>query len=244
MPLLDFGGLTMSIITEIQFAHEDGALAHTLNELSDIDIKVIRETSTKPGQSMYFIRFDDGQHRDHGRSQPRAVRPVLEADHTVRTVSRLSESSTSQVWRVEFADEAKLLNPLVTSEGGFVLHARCARIADERWGWHERWLLPDHESLHTIWQGAREEGFDFEILEFHPWDGTLSEYSGATTLTEEQRDTLALAYEKGYFTEPRETDLEALADELGLSPSAVAGRLKRGMKLLVEETLIVDQPER
>jgi hypothetical protein len=225
----------MSIVTEIRFAHGDGALAHTLNELPDVDIKVIRDTSTEPGQSTYFIRLD--------HSQPETIRSVLAADHTVRTVSPLSESGSRQVWRVEFTDEARLLNPLVTSEGGFVLHARSSRITDDQWGWQERWLLPDHESLHSIWQDAREAEFEFEILQFHPWDGTLSEYTGAQTLTEEQRDTLALAYERGYFTEPRETDLEALADELGRSPSAVAGRLKRGMKLLIAETLLVDQPE-
>lgn len=224
----------MSIMTEVQFAHENGALAHTLNTLKEGDIKVIRETSTKPGQGRYFIRLG---------GQTGEIRSVLEADHTVRAVSRVSGSGRRQMWRVEFTDEAKLLNPLVTREGGFVLHARCSEVTEELWGWHERWLLPDHESLHSIWQEARESGFTFEILQFQPWDGELSEYSGANTLTEEQRDTLVLANERGYFTEPRETDLEALADELDISPSAVAGRLKRGMKLLIEDTLTVDQPE-
>jgi hypothetical protein len=225
----------MSTITEVQFAHDDGVLAHTLTELPAVDAKVIRETSTKPGQSTYFIKFD--------HSHAPEIRSVLEEDPTARNVSLLSESGVGQVWRVEFTDEAKLLNPIVTSEGGFVLHARGSIIDDAGWGWHERWLLPDHESLHTIWERARAEGFEFTILQFHPWDGTLSEYTGGSTLTEEQRDALELAYENGYFTEPRESDLEALADELDLSPSAAAGRIKRGMKLLIEETLIVDNSE-
>jgi predicted DNA binding protein len=55
---------------------------------------------------------------------------------------------------------------------------------------------------------------------------------------------LTLAYEHVYFTEPRETDLEELAELLDLSPSAVAGRLKRGMKLLIEETFIAHDQER
>lgn len=225
----------MSTITEVQFAHENGALAHTLTELPAVDAKVIRETSTTPGQSTYFIKFD--------HSHPAGIRPVLEEDSTVRNISLLSESGMGQIWRVELTDEAKLLNPFVTSEGGFVLHARGSMIDDAQWGWHERWLLPDHEALHTIWETARDEGFEFEILQFRPWDGTLSEHTGGTTVTEEQRDALELAYKKGYFTEPRETDLEALADELGLSPSAVAGRLKRGMKLLIGGTLIVNKTE-
>lgn len=225
----------MSTIAEVQFAHEEGALVYTLSELPDVDTKILRETSTKPGQSEDFIRFD--------HSRPGEIRPVLEADHTVRNVTPLSESESSQVWRVEFTDDAKLLNPLVTREDGFVLQARGSVVKEGLWGWHERWLLPDHDALHSIWQEAREQGFEFDILQFHPWDGRLSEHTPAKTLTEEQRETLILAYENGYFTEPRETDLEALADELGVSPSAVAGRLKRGMKLLIAETFMLDQSE-
>lgn len=225
----------MSTIAEIQFAHEKGALAHTLGELPDVDAKILRETSTGLDNSDDFVRFD--------HVQPAEIRPVLEADPTVRNASVLSESANSQIWRVEFTDEAKLLNPLVTSEDGFVLHARGAIVADGQWGWHERWLLPDHDALHTIWQRAREEGFEFEILQFHPWDGVLAEHTTAKRLTEQQRETLGLAYENGYFEEPREADLGELADELGVTPSAASGRLKRGMKLLIEETFMLDQPE-
>lgn len=224
----------MATIAEIQFAHQDGALAVTLEELSDVDTKVIRETSTEPEQNLYFIRFDLGN--------PGEIRPALEGDPTVKTASKLSETSTSQVWRVEFADEAKLLDPQVTSEGGFVLHARSTALTGGQWGWHERWLLPGHEALNTIWQKARADGFAFEILHYHTWSGSLSEHSDVQTLTEEQREALVLANEQGYFEEPREMDLAALAEELGISTSAAAGRLKRGMKLLIEETLIVDDP--
>lgn len=223
----------MSTIAEVQFAHEDGALAYTLKKLPAVDAKIIRETSTEPAQSTYFLRF--GSHNSG------AIRQALAADHTVRHGTPISESEDRQVWRIEFADEARLLNPVVTSEGGFVLHAQSTNMAGDRWGWHERWLLPSHEALYTIWQTARDEGFAFDIVHFQPWDGGLSEYTAAETLTDEQRDALALAYERGYFTEPRETDLEALADELGISPSAVSGRLKRGMKLLIEESLTVNE---
>lgn len=223
---------SMATIAEIQFAHEEGALAGTLEELSDVETKVIRETSTEPEQNLYFIRFDLGN--------PGEIHPALEGDRTVQSASPLTETSTSQVWRVEFADRAKLLDPQVTREGGFVLHARSTALDGDRWGWHERWLLPDHEALNTIWQDAREDGFEFEILHYHTWGGNLSEHSDVRTLTEEQREAVVLANERGYFQEPRETDLAALADELGISTSAAAGRLKRGMKLLIEKTLIVD----
>jgi len=225
----------MSTIAEIQFAHEEGALAYTLGELPDVDTKILRETSTGPDQSEDFVRFDN--------AEPAEIRPVLETDPTVSSASVLSDSDDSQIWRIEFTDEAKLLNPLVTSEDGFVLQARGTTVTDGQWGWHERWLLPDHSALHTIWEQAREVGFEFEILQFHPWDGVLAEHTTAKRLTDQQRRTLGLAYENGYFEEPRKADLEELANELGVTPSAASGRLKRGMKLFIEETFMLDQPE-
>ena len=221
----------MSTIADVRFAHEEGALAHTFTELPEADAAVIRETSTEPLH--YFIRFE------HHRADD--VRAALEQDRTVSTVTPISTSGTRQVWGVQFASEARLLNPLVTNEGGFVLYARRSTPAKSPSGWRERWFLPGHETLYSIWQRARKAEFEFEILHFHSLDGAVSEYSAAQALTQEQRDALALAYERGDFTEPRETSLDALADELELSPSAVAGRLKRGMKLLIEESLAVNE---
>ncbi|MFB6296675.1 MAG: helix-turn-helix domain-containing protein, partial [Halobacteriales archaeon] len=66
-------------------------------------------------------------------------------------------------------------------------------------------------------------------------------YSGPRAPTDEQREALVAAYEQGYFAEPRETSLEALAESLELSPTAVAGRLRRGMKATVEMTLAADE---
>jgi len=226
----------MSVITEVRFAHDHGALAYTLNELQETDVRLIRETSTEPEQKTYFLRFDS--------DRTEAIRAVLADDHTVRSIESAPESDDQKLWGVEFAGDTELLNPLVTSKGGFVLHARSTTTASGSRGWHESWLLPDQEAIHTIWQHAREQGFEFEPLRFRPWEGTLSERRLTGRLTEEQLTALTLAYEHGYFTEPRETDLAELAELLDLSPSAVAGRLKRGMRLLIEETFIAHDQER
>lgn len=225
----------MSLIVEVSFAHERGALAGTFERVPDADATVIRETSTGPAQRTYFLRFE------HDR--PEAVREALEADETVRSVSEISASDRGQVLGIEFTDGTRMLNSVVTDQGGFVLHARRVTAGASQFDWRERWLLPDHESLYGVWQRARDQGFEFEVLDFQSLDGELSEYSFARALTPEQREALALAHERGYFTEPRETSLEELADELELSPSAAAGRLKRGLKLLIEEALVVSEPE-
>ena len=201
----------MSLIVEVRFAHEQGALAATFELLPEAEVTVIRETSTGPSESTYFLRFE--------LDRREALERAFEADETVQTAKPVSASGGYQVVSVEFSERARLLNPVVTNEGGFVMHARRAVGEPEGFHWHERWLLPDHESLYSVWQRAGEQGFDFEVLDFQSLDGELSEYSFAQALTTEQREALTLAHRRGYFAEPRETSLEELADELGISPS-------------------------
>lgn len=220
----------MSVIAEVRFAHERGALAHTLNELPDVDVRLIRETSTEPEQTKYFLQVDTDRHE--------TVRSVLEADHTVRHVVSGPDAADETRWSIEFDDDAELLNPVVTRKNGVVLRARSGTTGSGRRGWHEYWFLPDREAIHAIWEHARGADFEFELLEFRQREGPLSDRTLTETLTEEQLAALTLAYEEGYYTEPRETSLEELAELLDLSPSAVGGRLKRGMGALIEEAYV------
>ncbi|MEF8842565.1 MAG: helix-turn-helix domain-containing protein [Haloarculaceae archaeon] len=55
-------------------------------------------------------------------------------------------------------------------------------------------------------------------------------------VTETQRETLRLAYEAGYYEEPRETTLGELATELGVGERAVFRRLRRGTRGLLAAT--------
>jgi predicted DNA binding protein len=226
----------MTIVTEVRFAHEDCALAGTLAALPDLEVSVVGETSTDPEGNRYHLRTD---HAD-----PEPLREALEADHTVRDATPTRESD-SDLWGVEFSEEAKLLAPLVTAEGGFVLDARGALSESGPGvpGWDERWLLPDREALHAIWKHAREEGFELDVLELHQRGRTDADYPGPDALTDEQREALVAAYEEGYFAEPREASLEELADTLEISASAVRGRINRGLRSLIGAGLVLSRPD-
>lgn len=73
---------------------------------------------------------------------------------------------------------------------------------------------------------------------------TLTEVRGIQSsrarhdLTEKQREALTLAFERGYFDSPRKTTLQEIADELGISQQALASRLRRGNRQLVERSLV------
>ncbi len=57
------------------------------------------------------------------------------------------------------------------------------------------------------------------------------------SLTPKQWEALELAYEAGYYDQPRSVDLETLADELEISKSAVSQRLRAAEGTIVEGVL-------
>lgn len=225
----------MAIVTEVWFAHERGALAGTLRAVPDLDVRIIREASTDPAGNVYFFRFD-GPSLD-------TVRAALDDDPTVRAIRPMTEFDEQRLMGVEFDRGTKLLGPEVTDSGGYVLDAQGSSAGTRPPGWYERWSLPDHESLHTIWQHARRDGFEFEIVELHRHDESRDSALTLEALTEQQRHALVTAYEAGYFAQPRKTSQAELADQFDISPSAVSGRMKRGMKSLIGKTLLVGKTE-
>lgn len=226
----------MTIITDVRFAHEDGALADTLSALHDLDVHVVSQTNTDPNQSVYPLRLEYDGTED--------IEAVLEADHTVSDVVPMPEFENDRFWGVEFAAETKLLSPHVTTEGGFVLEAQSDQETTDPRGWYERWLLPDRAALQAIWRHAHDEGFEFEIVELSEHGRSDAEYPSADTLTDEQRETLIAAYEQGYFAEPRETSLEELAESFDRSASTIGGRINRGLKALIGAALVQKRSDR
>jgi len=222
----------MSLITEVRFAHEDGALADTLTALPDLSVDIVREASTAPNRSDCFFRFD--------HPHPEVVRPALESDHTVSTAERVSAADDQHLWKIAFTAETTLLAPVVTKRGGVVLDARSALPNTEPRGWRERWFFPDDDGIQGIWHHARAADFEFDVLDLSRQLQPDVPHVEMDPVTDEQRRALLTAYELGYFEEPRETSLEELAAALDLSPSAVNGRLRRGLKSLIGTALTVD----
>jgi predicted DNA binding protein len=62
-------------------------------------------------------------------------------------------------------------------------------------------------------------------------------------LTRSQFEALRLAFDRGYFDEPRGTTLEAMAAELDISRQAFAGRLRRALHTLVSNTVLTSEAD-
>ena len=132
----------------------------------------------------------------------------------------------------------------MTDETGVVLYPEWVRLGAERlqayyedgW-WHARARFPDRSAFVAYREFLQSNGVEFRLK--HLYDGETTT-ADAATLTPEQRETLRLAYERGYFDIPRGVTTTELAEELGVSDQAVSERLRRGYARLVEATLHVD----
>jgi predicted DNA binding protein len=213
----------MSITTKIHIEHERLALIPTLQSLEDIAIRVITQGNTDPGSTVFpfLIDYDDRERLEE----------MLDTDPTVQSYELVDWTDQTGIYYIEHTPETKLISSVVTDVNGFLVHTETKGN-----GWLVRLLLPDREALNTIWEFAHENDISLDIIEIYGNTDTGGESSYG--LTEEQRIALTTAYENGYFGEPRDISLNEVAAEIGLSSTAMSGRLRRGMRNLVAATII------
>ncbi|GGK73021.1 helix-turn-helix domain-containing protein [Haloarcula sebkhae] len=213
----------MSITTKIHIEHERLALVPTLQNLEDIAIRVITQGNTDPGSTVFPFLIE---YRDRDR-----LEEMLDADPTVQSYELVDWTDQTGIYYIEHTPETKLISSVVTDVNGFLIHTETKGN-----GWLVRLLLPDREALNTIWEYANENDISLDIIEIYGNTDTGGESSYG--LTDEQRIALTTAYENGYFGEPRDISLNEVADEIGLSSTAMSGRLRRGMRNLIAATII------
>lgn len=104
-----------------------------------------------------------------------------------------------------------------------------------------RAIVPDREALTGFHAAIREHGYEFSL---HQVTSDIdSGLAGEPSLSRRQREALVLAYERGYYEQPRQVSLAEIGEELGISESAVSGRLCRGISAVLEETLSIEEDD-
>lgn len=102
-------------------------------------------------------------------------------------------------------------------------------------GWNFEVRGESREAISEFRSLCQDHDIQIEITAVH---ALLSVQGSNYELTEAQREALVLAYKRGYFDSPRETSLEELADELGITQQSLSTRLKRGHRRLIGGALI------
>jgi predicted DNA binding protein len=118
--------------------------------------------------------------------------------------------------------------PLIATQylSGGVVFEVVRRGEQARW----RVLMQSDEKVGMVYDtlGAQlADGIDFEFGHLEDATGWRHSLLSSRSLRSEQRETLELAVDRGYFETPREVTLDELADELDLPRSTVSYRLRR-----------------
>ncbi|AHF99844.1 DNA-binding protein [Halostagnicola larsenii XH-48] len=168
---------------------------------------------------------------------PDAVERALESSSFVATYTVLGQAGETRRYQVipavgiveQLGDHVDLsgLRALATTDSSI------DRIRATPTGWIQTGWFADRDAFHEFrrfWQ--KNAGFTLRRLgrvgePEEPGDG----------LTDPQREALRTAYEMGHYRIPRAASLEAVADELEISPSSLSERLRRAQTHLIETTV-------
>ena len=95
--------------------------------------------------------------------------------------------------------------------------------------WTVRIRVDDHDHLAAFRRRCHEAGVRPAITRLQPL-----EFAGRDEeITAPQLEALELAFQRGYFDDPRRATLDDLAAELGITRQSLAGRLRRGHRNLL-----------
>jgi predicted DNA binding protein len=216
----------MVISTTVYMEHPDMALVPTIRTVRDVDVGVVSDAGTDPDHDVHFFWVETPDFEE--------VESAFEEDHTVASFANIAGSDSRHTYRIEYADEAKLVSPTVVDTGGLVLESRSHAN-----GWLLELQLESYDTLDDLVEFAEREDIRFDVHELRQEDdtGTDPEFG----LTERQTEALVNAYIHGYYDDPRETSLEELAAVLDISLTAVSGRLRRGSARLIEAVLVENE---
>lgn len=140
----------------------------------------------------------------------------------VADASLVTETAEWSVYQLTWKDTRPPLVQHVSEVDGVFLSA----VAEGE-SWTVGLRFPDQAAATRFYRGNEE--FEYPITVQKTRQNESLQRSPDDVLTAEQRDAILRAVDAGYFDVPRRTTLVELADDLGISDSAVSQRLRRGM---------------
>ncbi|SIR96366.1 hypothetical protein SAMN05421858_4789 [Haladaptatus litoreus] len=208
-------------IVEVTFPAKQFALEHTLNTLETVTFEVEQIVATNPDSLMPFIWITT--------SDQSLLEEAFTADESVAEFQLIADFETEYLYQLEWVDHIEHLIRILVTEKATVLAARGQENT-----WHLRLLFADHDSVTRTHEYCQEHGIEFDIENIQEFSNQRSTRFG---LTETQQNALYLAADRGYYSVPRESTTEELAEALDVSHQALSERLRRGHGTLVDHLL-------
>ncbi|MFC7226138.1 helix-turn-helix domain-containing protein [Salinirubellus salinus] len=212
----------------VRVEHPDIVLTETVAHDRSSTVKSVSEAGTDPMSGKFFYHIDSADFRQFEEG--------LRRDSTVGEFERVIETRDEKaIYSFEYTNEAKLLSPVVSAANGVILD-----MENDGRAWILTLWMSERADLVHLWDYARQNDIDIDLLRVNEY-ASLGETDAG--LTDSQREALLLAFETGYFEEPRDATLSEVAADLDISQPAASGLLRRGIKRLIVSSLVDDDDQ-
>ncbi|MFC6835993.1 helix-turn-helix domain-containing protein [Halomarina ordinaria] len=191
----------------------DVALAETFTAVPDL-VVTAEETAAARSVATPLLHLESQYEED--------LEETIAADSSVETATEIARTGDRRLYHVSWGPKPRVTFQTLTREGGTLLGFRGTAE-----GWHVNLLYPTRQECSEAVETFRSADIDFTVDSVS--DVATAEGVSPTHLTDDQCDTLRLAYRRGYFDIPRKVNLEELAEELGISHQACSERIRRAL---------------
>jgi predicted DNA binding protein len=210
----------MSLVAEFDLSTETFVLRDILERDGTESIEFACNMPTRLGAMPYFWVW--GSSFD-------GIQETMLQEPSVREIKEIDALENSRLYRAEWgAPIQELLGAVQDTDGLF-------KTAVGKEQWEFEMIFKERDDLSAFSRRSSDIGLDFQLSHVHALTEPIEDDYG---LTPPQKEALITAEQNGYFNQPRNVTMDELADEMGLSPGAVSGRLRRGCSNLIQRTLL------
>ncbi|WIV66820.1 helix-turn-helix domain-containing protein [Natrialbaceae archaeon AArc-T1-2] len=207
----------MTTVVDIRLPARDTVMGSVFESVPEIGCEM-EQVIAADGHRLWFTGADQS-----------AIDSALETAPSVTSSTTILAGDDRWLYDVEFASDAVDVFSLLTEMHGTVLSASAT---DGTWTLQAR--FSDRKDVSRTYDTLLERGVSANLVRLTDLAEDVPSKHGLTT---KQYETLVAAHDHGYFTIPRETSMEELADELDVSHQALSERLRRAYRCLVATEL-------
>ena len=212
----------MATIAEFTIPADDFPLGRIFNDLPTATVELERVVPTNKGLLPYFWVRD---------APTDDIQTALTAEPAFASVTRIDVLDDQSLYRAQWDPAVEGVLTAVLDNDLTLLSAV---------GTHDRWTFEFRAEYQPQLSGFQQYCADHDIDTHLIRLKSLAEMQAGDEygLTANQHEALLLAFNEGYYDDSRDTDLETLADKLGISRPSFADRLRRGYRNLLKSTIV------
>jgi hypothetical protein len=200
------------------------ALEASLERASEVTVSIEKQT-TSADESLDLTIWASGDRLGE-------FEEGLDADRTVSRWIAVGGTETRRLYRIRLTQQASSSIDYHGWTDGKAVFLSAERDVGT---WTVEGYFPDRSVLQDLAAGCESNDVQFDLLELSDSDGLQD--SQQFGLSDVQLETLLTALDRGYYSVPRQVNLQELAEPLDVSHQAVSERLRRGVGSLIRSTV-------